>query len=1539
MLRAALIWFLAVLALAGGGFGADSPSANGPSGKSPADSREREKARDEQKRLSTEAARLRAAGRIPEAIAAGERAIVLARQLQGDVSAAVGAWWEWLAPLYESRQDWPAARHARQEALALCLKMYGEKGWRATEGRLVLANVEVLARLSPDERRQLVEADQQTRQAAAFVQMKAFDRAISLGEQALEARRHVLGGEHRDTASTSFWLAGIYRSAGKYTRAESSYRQALEIRKKVLGEQHPQTAVALNNLADLYRVMKDNAKAEPLFREAIDACRSGQGENHPNTVACINNLADLYRSGGEFDKALPLYRQALEIRKRTLGDRHPLTAVSLSNLASLYRQRHNDGAAEPLLEAALNIRRKVLKEGDPQTVVNMNELAAVYQSQAEYAKAEPLLRGVFEIRKKSLGENHLQTVLAEDALAALYQVMGDYAKAEALYRQALEIREKVRGPSDLQTAVGLNNLAILYGAMGAFSKAEPLFRQAIEIATKSVGEKHAFTAAYLNNLAMCYSRMGDGAKAEPLCRQALEIRKQVLGPKNRATAANVLTLADIYYNMRDYAKAEPLYQQALAIQKEVLGEGDLDTASTLSHLGELYESMQNFARAEPCYRQALEIQKRVAGERNAGTALEMYRLAMLYKLMGHYAQAEPLCQRSLEIRRSLLGEKHLDTAQSLNALGVLYSTMGDDARAEPFLQRALEIRMANLGESHEDTAQTLSNLAASYEDLGQYEKAEPLYRRVLEISRKLHGDKHQSTARSLSYLAGIYVALGDSAKAEPLLRQALEIDRDVLGEKHRDTAQILNSLGLMYDSMGNLARAEQCFQEAWAIRKAVLGPKHLETTESLHNLASIYQSRGQNEKVEALTRELLEIQRSTLGDNHPQTQLTINNLACLYEAIGNFAKAESLFRENLEIRKKLLGDKNRETVISLRNLGHLYFQLSEFGKAEPILRQALESSLEVLDRNLGGFAERQQFLCEANNQANLNAYLSIAEQAGIGDAAVYGYVLKAKAAVTARQSLMRLARRRPELKAIFQDLESVTTRLSNLALATPDPDHAAARLHDVDQLTEQKELLEQKLAAQSADFAAIREAASESPAQQLEKLKAALPAGHALVDMLEYWRSAPLPGKKNSLIGARHLAAFVVRRDREVKRLDLGPAIDVAGAVENWRKVAVVPDRPRTDGGEFLQKLKTIVWDKLEPHLAGAGTILVSPDGPLCRFPLEVLPGSKPDTYLVEERTIVVVPIPRLLSQLVADVHEKHDQPQPESLLLVGDVEYGGSPGQADQLASRSAPRAQSLHNFRRLDHSAAEVAAIQLSFGRHFKRAPVDLLLGEEATESAFRRQAPGHRWLHLATHGFYDPPEFAAPKTAATSQLERSQPPGQPPAAQSASPFDQGRIGRLNPGLLSGLALAGANCQTVKPGADDGILTALEVSSLDLSGVELAVLSACETGLGSTIGTAGGEGLLGLQRAFQVAGAKSVMAGLWRVPDRETMLLMQRFYQNVWTKKLPKGQALREAQIWMLKEAKPPRGLDTGEEETPAAKKLLPKYWAGFVLSGDWR
>jgi len=140
-----------------------------------------------------------------------------------------------------------------------------------------------------------------------------------------------------------------------------------------------------------------------------------------------------------------------------------------------------------------------------------------------------------------------------------------------------------------------------------------------------------------------------------------------------------------------------------------------------------------------------------------------------------------------------------------------------------------------------------------------------------------------------------------------------------------------------------------------------------------------------------------------------------------------------------------------------------------------------------------------------------------------------------------------------------------------------------------------------------------------------------------------------------------------------------------------------------------------------------------------------------------------------------------------------------------------------------------------------------------------------------------------------------------------------------------LSGLALAGANNRSSgEPGAEDGILTAEEVVSLNLEGVEWAVLSACDTGLGRI---RAGEGIFGLRRAFQIAGVRTVIMSLWAVDDEATRLWMQSLYEGRLTRHLSTARAVRDASIAMLSYRRT-KGLSTH-----------PFFWAGFVAAGNWR
>jgi CHAT domain-containing protein len=483
--------------------------------------------------------------------------------------------------------------------------------------------------------------------------------------------------------------------------------------------------------------------------------------------------------------------------------------------------------------------------------------------------------------------------------------------------------------------------------------------------------------------------------------------------------------------------------------------------------------------------------------------------------------------------------------------------------------------------------------------------------------------------------------------------------------------------------------------------------------------------------------------------------------------------------------------------------------------------------------------------------------------------------------------------------------------LATLCLSTPKPAQQEARRRKITELTAKREELERELSLKSEAYREVRAVKRLAPSG----LQEALPAGVVLVDFLECSRLVGDKGERSE----RHIVAFVVPAQGEIRRVELGSVTPIAAAIDAWRT-----SLQRRGHVEHGRRLRQLLWEPLVKHLSGVRTVLVSPDGALTRLAFAALPGQEPGTHLIDEVSVAVLPVPQLLPGLLT--HESA-QEEKESLLLVGDVDYSGAAGAAVEAAlgrSAAGTRTGKLRASGHLEGTRAEIAAIGGSFELRHAEGTVEVLRSRAATEGAFRSRAPGFRWLHVATHGFFAPSTVRSALAADGGQEARERAP----------------VG-YHPGLLSGLAMAGANTPP-EPDGDDGILTALEVAGLDLSNVELAVLSACETGLGEV---AGGEGVLGLQRAFQVSGARTTVTSLWKVPDEATQLLMQRFYENLWDKGLPKLEALRQAQLWLMREGGKPgsavaRGIQAeGGESVDNDGRLPPYYWAAFVLSGDWR
>jgi CHAT domain-containing protein len=268
------------------------------------------------------------------------------------------------------------------------------------------------------------------------------------------------------------------------------------------------------------------------------------------------------------------------------------------------------------------------------------------------------------------------------------------------------------------------------------------------------------------------------------------------------------------------------------------------------------------------------------------------------------------------------------------------------------------------------------------------------------------------------------------------------------------------------------------------------------------------------------------------------------------------------------------------------------------------------------------------------------------------------------------------------------------------------------------------------------------------------------------------------------------------------------------------------------------------------------------------------------------------------------------------SLLAIGNPAFdNGVPARLQPSVNRkqstdcAAPGPPRFNNLPGSLSEVTEISRIWPSSGSSL----VTVLSGPTASETTVKKAVAGRRVIHFATHGFFIGEE-CPPATGTRG--------GGLTASSRAVRFAE--EGRENPLLLSGLALAGANRRSAaRLDEDDGILTAEEVATLNLTGVEWAVLSACDTGLGEI---RAGEGVFGLRRAFQVAGARTVIMSLWSVDDQATRAWMRALYDARYQRKLSTADAVHAASVSVL------------TDRRAKGQSTLPLYWAAFVAAGDW-
>ena len=932
--------------------------------------------------------------------------------------------------------------------------------------------------------------------------------------------------------------------------------------------------------------------------------------------------------------------------------------------------------------------------------------------------------------------------------------------------------------------------------------------------------------------------------------------------------------------MGDYAKAEPLFEQALQIRKQVLGPEHPDTASSLNNLALLNVRIGDYAKAEPLLQQALQIFKKVLGPEHPETATALSNLAGLYYERGDYAKAEPLLQQALQIFRKVLGPEHPDTAASLNSLAVLYDHMGDYAKAEALYQQSLQINKKVLGPEHPHTVASLNSLALLYDEMGEYAKAEPLLQQVLQINKKVLGLEHPDTALSLNSLALLYEDMGEYAKAEPLCEQALQINRKVLGPEHPNTAKSLNNLAVLYYHMRDYARAEPLFQQVLQIKTKVLGPEHPDIATGLSNLAGLYEDMGEYAKAEPLCRQALQIRKKVLGPEHPDTATSLNNLAHLYEDMGDYAKAEPLFQQALEMWKKVLGPEHPYIASVLKSLALLNVDRGQILEAKSFAEVSAKAYLAVLSKMLSFASEQQRLAYEAT----INPYILFAVLKG-SEADLATALLRYKGVVLdsiIEDRLVAEASKENAGRDLIVRLAADKTQLGQLLLETPTKPSGETN-KKIEVLEQEVEQIEAQLAQHVSGFGRARRALSVS----VEQVQAVIPKDCALI---EYLRYAGYLGKGQ---WEQRYGAVVLASTGQPRWIRLGEVKEVDKIISRYQSLV----RGASDEEELSANLENLygeLWAPIEQSLPpDAKRAIISPDGQLNFVSFATLVDSE-KRFLAEKYKVQYVASGRDV------LRELKPSTSKEVVLFANPAFDLASTAMLAKADNRSADAGSVRGSEKREieDWSFGSLEGTQKERDELVKKfadwgwTPSDFTAKEATKEALLKIHSP--YILHLATHGFFAKEDPTATQTEPEASLNDRQ-------SVTKSKFFK------NPMHRSGLALAGAQTtieawkrEEVPPVENDGILTAEDVSTLDLQGTWLVTLSACDTGSGEA---RAGEGVMGLRRGFIQAGAQNLLMTLWPISDEVTVQIMSDFYEAAHNSgNAP--EALAEVQRnWLLK------------------------------------
>ena len=771
---------------------------------------------------------------------------------------------------------------------------------------------------------------------------------------------------------------------------------------------------------------------------------------------------------------------------------------------------------------------------------------------------------------------------------------------------------------------------------------------------------------------------------------------------------------------------------------------------------------------------------------------------------GYYDWARPIAERIFAIRQRALGGAHPDTVKSIGKLRAIYAATGERRRLLGLLEQSATKIDASRGKDSPEAARAQYELGRTQLDLGAYPDADKALARAITILEKARGSADPVLTPMLVDAGRTAAARGDHPRAEAFYARALSIVEKT--PNPRDRYAVLFARAELRESQGKLDEASHSYQEAADLAKATFGQDSAEYMESMAGPMRCYLG---GFDVEILSRFAVESAERKYGSSSPRFARVLMSYALGRLRLGELGRAEPILMRVLDIRTRALGDTHPEVAASLSAIALLHQLKKDMPRAVQTRAKAnalREKQLQLL-LSTGTEDQRRLFMESVAPETDASIELHVQHAPGDREAARLALttILRRKGRVLDAVSDVSRRLRGRVAKADRPLLDKLLAARSRLAESVFSATADSSSRTRVDALTKESEQLEAQLYERSPALKA-----EEQPVT-IEDVAAALPEGTSLVEITAY-----TPSQWNGMgAGERRYVAYVLDRRGAITWRDLGPAKDIDVLVEPLRAGL----EREADGNTPARALYTRLVAPLTQALEKSNRWLVSADGALNLVPFAALADAKGKRVL-ENVTVSYLTSGRDIVRRRAS----GKQAERGSALLVGDPTFGTPVAGAQTSSFRRK-------TFEPLPGTAAEVKKI----GTLLPGAQV--LTGTSATEAAVKgARAPAI--LHIATHGFFlkDTREGAGAK-----------PGGRALVLDTAAPPDTSILRTAQPLLRSGLVFAGAN--SVRGDDDDGVLTALEASGLELTGTQLVVLSACESGVGEV---RSGDGVYGLRRAF---------------------------------------------------------------------------------------